>query len=77
MRDNQVEALEQIKQMTGRIWITAREASKACGLSEQNIRWQAHHDPTKLGFAVEVAKSRVNIHRLSFIEAQEKTHAGQ
>lgn len=77
MRNNQVEALEQIRQMTGRIWITAREASKACGLSEQNIRWQAKNDPTKLGFEVEVGKTRVNIHRLSFIEAQEKTHVGR
>lgn len=78
MKDDQVKALNTIKAMDGRLFITAAEASPACGFSEQSIRYQAKADNNagrtpgaSMGFRCMVAGNRVNIYRSSFIKAME------
>ncbi len=48
--------------------ITAAQAAPFLRTDPNLIRWQAHHEPEKLGFPVSVAKSRVKIPRLPFLE---------
>ena len=50
------------------LMITAAQAGALLGINPNTIRAQAQEDPAKLGFPVIVAKSRVNIPRIPFLQ---------
>jgi len=59
--------LNEIKK-SAKTFLTAAEIAPVIGCDPHSIRWQAHHNPNKLGFPVTVIRSRVKIPRLSFIK---------
>ena len=58
--------LEQIRN-TEKEWLTPGDVAPVLQCDPNTLRWQAHHDPAKLGFAVTVLGSRVKISRRSFL----------
>ena len=48
--------------------LTPAEAGAVLGIDPNTIRWQARDNPHALGFPVIVAKTRVYIPRLPFIQ---------
>lgn len=48
--------------------LTPAQAGAVLGIDPNTIRWQARDNPNALGFPVIVAKSRVYIPRLPFLQ---------
>lgn len=48
--------------------LTPAQAASAIGMDPNTLRWQAQRYPEKLGFPVIVAKSRVKIPRIPFLQ---------
>lgn len=62
--------LDEVKKLD-RNYLIATEIAEILEINPNLIRYQAKDDPTKLGFPVVVAKSRVKIPRIPFIKFME------
>lgn len=59
--------LEEIKR-SDKLFLIAADIAPVLGCDPNLIRWEAQHEPGRLGFPVTVLKSRVKIPRIPFIE---------
>lgn len=51
-----------------KVFLTPAQIAPVLETDPNLIRWQAHHEPEKLGFRVIVIRSRVKIVKESFLE---------
>lgn len=54
-------------EMIDKEMLLAEDVSDYLGADPSNIRWQAQHEPEKLGFPVVVVRSRVKIPKTGFV----------